>query len=188
MRYRSTLLVGTLSLFLLSPMYTNGQIKPGPLPPALQPRILNGPPDLAVNVTANTVYLVGSSTNYINQLATLSISINNLVTQQSATPLVLVGSDAHSVAVRIALDKNLFQVGNFGADSGFTCTMMQNNVVCTGGTIAAGRQAHISVDVAGVQGPCSVVAPVTVVVNPAQGEVNQTNNTATTQLTVYNIC
>jgi hypothetical protein len=66
--------------------------------------------------------------------------------------------------------------------------MINNNVLCTGGTITAGRQVHISVDVAATQTPCSALAPVKVEVDPTQIEVTQSNNTVTTYLNVVNIC
>jgi hypothetical protein len=188
MRYRSTALIVISTVFLSSPTHTNGQ--PGPLQQTAKIAVLNGPPDLAVTVTANQELLVGSATNSISELATLSISISNRLTQRSDKPLMLLGSDASPVTLRVTLpaEGTLFQVGNVGVDSGFTCKTINNNVLCTGGTIAAGRQVHISVDVAGSQQQCSALAPATVEVDPTQNEVNQTNNTATTYVHVVNIC
>jgi hypothetical protein len=183
--------MGTLSIFLLSPMYTNGQVS-GPKPPVAgpKPQVVAGPPDLAVTVTSNTQSLVGSSRTTVNQLAEFSIAVKNLLTTTQAMPLILSGSDARLVTLRVTLpaDGTLWQVGNIGADSGFTCKAINNTVVCTGGTIAAGQQAHIAVDVAAIQGPCSKVAQVTAAVDPAQNEVNLTNNNAATSVTVVNIC
>jgi hypothetical protein len=184
MRYRLTIFIGILTVFLSSPTYTNGQTKYRPGEVAKVP-VLDGPPDLAVNATASPGSLSPSTEDSISALARLSISIINQLTHQSNKPLLLFGSDASPVTLRITLpsEGTLFflKAGNIGVDSGFTCKIINNNVLCTGGTIAAGREAHISVDVAGngAQAQCSTRAPVTVEVDPVQNEVNLTNNTAT---------
>jgi len=193
MRYRSTILIGISTIFLSSPTYTNGQ--PGPqLRAPAKIAVVNGPPDLAVNVTASQELLLGGFKDTIEELATLSITISNRLTPRSDKPLVLLGSDAAPVTLRITLpsEGTLFQVGNIGVDSGFTCKTIDNNVLCTGGTIAAGRQGHISVDVAGDVSqtqapPCKTLAPVTVEVDPTQNEANQPNNTATTYVYIINV-
>jgi hypothetical protein len=189
MRYRWIILVGIAAVLLSSRTYTNGQPKLQFTAPA-KIVVLNGPPDLAVNVTVTQQILYGSTRDSVSDLATLSISVENRLTPRSGQPLMLVGSDVSPVTLRITLpsEGTLFQVGNIGVDSGFTCGTMNNNVLCIGGTIPAGKQAHISVDVAGTQERCSVQAPVTVEVDPSQNEVTKINNTITIYLYVVNVC
>jgi len=178
MRYRSTILIAVLTVLLSSPTSTNGQ-------PKLKPPIVldvNAYPDLTVKVTGSQEVLFGDT----KQDGTLSIDITNALTYK---PPLLFGSEASPVTLRITLpyEKTLSQVGMTGADSGFNCNTYGNNVLCTGGTIRAGGQAHISLSVTGgypspVQ--CSVLAPVTAEVDPTQNEVDRTNNTATTYVLV----
>jgi hypothetical protein len=182
MRYRSTILIGVLTVFLSSPTYTNGQPKLKSSVPAIL-LDANSYPDLQVKVTGSQEVLFGDT----KQDGTLSIDITNALTYKP--PSLLFGSEASPVTLRITLpyEKTLSQVGMTGADSGFNCNTYDNNVLCTDGTIRAGGQAHISLSVkGGYPSPrgCSSLAPVTVEVDPTQNEVDRTNNTATTYVLV----
>jgi|SRR5215467_2152818 len=193
MRYRSTILIAILTVSLSSPTYTNGQTRPEPKVAikavGQKAAFLNGPPDLAVSLSSSQEVVFGSTPTDISQLARLSISISNQWSLTKSAPLVLTGSDVQNVHLRVELPQGtLFQVGNIGVDSGFACNTANNNVVCTGGKIAAGRRAYIYVDVAGTRAACSTLAKIGVKVEPAQNEVNHSNNAATTQMYVVNIC
>src|SRR5215467_9042030 len=152
MRYRSTILIAILTVSLSSPTYTNGQTRPEPKVAikavGQKAAFLNGPPDLAVSLSSSQEVVFGSTPTDISQLARLSISISNQWSLTKSAPLVLTGSDVQNVHLRVELPQGtLFQVGNIGVDSGFACNTANNNVVCTGGKIAAGRRAYIYVDV-----------------------------------------
>jgi hypothetical protein len=152
-------------------------------------QVFPGQPDLTV--TAQNTRPIFTPNGEPRDSSLVTISVQNRLTASQSLPARFFGSEARGILVSVAIPAPLSQVG-MTIPSGFTCGVASgnHNILCWGGTIAAGGSVDflievISEDLAGG----FVIVNVQAEVDPYSwiAEVSETNNKASTGVLVANI-
>lgn len=145
--------------------------------------------------TPNSIY-GGPTVNGVNESSVVTITLQNRLTLLHRPHLFEgtlrhFGSEAQGVSVSVSMPASLSQVGTIITPSGFQCAVAPNNhyVFCWGGTIPAGDSVAFQVEIIGAYG-CGYTANVQAVADPYNwiSEASETNNDASSGISVYSIC
>lgn len=159
--------------------------------------IIPGLPDLTVFTSAAPTLIYGGPINNANDSSVVTITVQNRLTAPERGYLFegtfwMYGAEARGVFVSIAMPTSLSQVGNMRIPSGFECAVTANNhnVFCWGGNIPAGGSVEFLLQVIGGAYGCGYTANVQTEVDPYSwiAEASETNNNASSAISVYSIC
>lgn len=161
----------------------------------LELKVLNGKPDLTVNIIpAKSIIFGGAIPGVPQDSALVTITVQNRLffSPAPAKGLLAFGSAAKGVFLYIELSQGLHQVGNISVPPGFmTAVLPPNNqtIFCYNGTIQAGTSVDFIIEIIGDPN-CGSHLMITAEVDPYNwiDEASEGNNKGRASIFVVSPC